>query len=56
MKKELEDLQPKLEQATIDNTKMMEVKINFASSFSLNIDLEYVYKCILKNAGLICAL
>lgn len=27
MKKELVDLQPKLEQAKIDNTKMMEVKL-----------------------------
>lgn len=40
MKKELIDLQPKLEQAKIDNTKMM--KVDLTSSFSLIIDVEYV--------------
>ena len=37
MKKELVDLQPKLEQAKIDNTKMMKVQ-NFTFSLSLNIN------------------
>lgn len=52
MKKELVDLQPKLEEAKIDNTNMM--KVDFTSSFSLIIDLEYalntiLYKHILFN-------
>lgn len=43
MKKELVDLQPKLEQAKIDNTKMMKVNKRYISSFSFNIDLVYIY-------------
>jgi len=40
MKKELVDLQPKLEQATIDNNKMMKVNENH---IFIQVNLEYQY-------------
>lgn len=41
MKKELEDLQPKLEQAKIENTNMMKVNLHLPSTTTQSVNNLY---------------